>query len=136
MNRRANILIAAIAAITSIPVVAADDSPKERYGIDKTCAAVSAVAIEQNDLPANITANQAMPIAAFYLKRTQASGERVGLDPATISRDIDAVHRSIVANLASSDKKRAITERSDTARMMDNCTAMVGFEILGSVAAH
>lgn len=135
MNRRANILIAAIAAITSIPVVAAD-SPKERYGIDKTCAAVSAVAIEQNDLPANITANQAIPVAALYLKRTQASGERVGLDPATISRGIDAVHQSIVAKLTSSDTKRAITERSDTARMMENCTALVGFELLGSVAAH
>lgn len=136
MNRRANILIAAIAAITSIPVVAADDSPKERYGIDKTCAAVSAVAIEQNDLPANITATQAMPIAALYLKRTQASGGRVGLDSATISRDIDALHKSIAASLTSSGTKRAIDERSNTARMMENCTALVGFEFIRSATTH
>lgn len=129
MKSKANALIAVIAAVISSPVAAADESPTERYEIDRTCAAVSAVAIERNDLPATITTADAKPIQALYREKTRASGQRAGLDAAAISRDIAAVHQSIIANLASTDPKRAGTERSDTAKMMEKCTALVGFEI-------
>eukprot|EP01037_Dinobryon_pediforme_P031257 gene31257-35672_t len=136
MKNTAKILIAVIAAGMSIPIAAADESPKERYATDKTCAAVSAVAIERHTLPRTITAADATPIAALYLKKTRASGHRLGLDAAAISRDIGAVHRSIVANLTSTDTKRADTERSDTARTMENCTALVGFEVMKNAAVR
>ncbi|TPG46524.1 hypothetical protein [Sphingomonas glacialis] len=136
MKSKANFLIAIIAAGTSVPIAAADESPKERYEVDRTCAAVSVVAIERNDLPSTIPATDAAPIAALFLKRTQTSGQRVGLDAAAISDDIGAVHQSIIANLTSADTVQATAERSDTARMLKNCAALVGFEVERSVASR